>query len=328
MSWTDHELAHFNLGRALRQAAGGGLRPGLERELLEEHSANTGRPFLPTRFVIPFALLRRDLSAASSGGTLVANDQRAAVDVLREGSLVARLGAEVLPNLQGNVNVPAASGAVAGSWLPDELSPISAEQPTVGQVTLMPHYAAGLVTFSHQLLRQSNVDSLVARHLAGSVGRLLDQAIFGGSGSSGEPLGLARTAGLNGITGASFDLDAALSAAEGVRDSGAEPGAWVVPPAVATLLGQREIVADSGRMLISGGRMADVRVASTTAAPAASIFLADWSQLVIATWADGVEIATDPFTAFDTGKVSMRAMLICDIAVMHRGAFGYSGEVS
>lgn len=328
MSWTQRELALFSLGRAISMAADGGLKPSLERELLEEHARDTGRTFTPSRFTLPFALLARDLTTASAA-PIVATDSAAARDVLRESSVVARLGAEVIPAGRGNLVVPVVSSGVQGGWLGDENAPMSAEQPAVGQVTLTPKHAAALVVFSHLIARQApTTDAILARHIARAAGALLDAAVFSGSGSSGEPLGIANTTGVGSITGAAFDLGAALDAVEDIRDAATEPSAWVMPPAVATLLAQRDIGTDTGRMLLQDGRIAGIPAVAAKAAPASSLALADWSQLAVATWGDGIEIATDPYTGFTTGSVKMRVMLLCDVAIMHRAAVAYTGELS
>jgi len=326
---TTKEREFFSLARALAAAGDGGLGGSLEAEILREATERAGKTYSPSSFVLPWELLTRDMTAAGSSGSenLVSSEAQAAKDVLREASLIARLGAEVI-NATGNVTVPVVTDEVSAEWLAGENDGMTATQPTVGQATMTPRLAASLVTLSHQMTRQApNADALIARHITRSVGRLLDAAVLNGTGTAGAPQGIAVTTGVNSITGAAFDLAAALGAVEDVRDAGTEPTAWVMPPAVATLLGQREGVADNS-MLIENGRMAGVPAVASDAAPAATISLADWSQLAIALWGGGVQISTDPFSAFNTGAVSVRALLLCDVALMHRAAFCYGSSVS
>lgn len=319
---TEREWSLFSLSRAISAAAHGGLtKPCIEREILREHAEINGLGFTPNRFTVPWSILTRDLTAANTY-PMVATETASARDALRESSLIAKLGAEVMGNLTGNLVVPVDTTAVAGEWLSDELDPMTAAQPTVGQATLTPKACAALVTFSHQLLKQApSTDALTAAHITRSVGRLLDVAALAGTGSSGQPLGIINTAGIGSLTIDATDaIGDALSAVQLVREAGTEPTAWVTTPAIVTALSKRERASGNG-MVIEDGKLAGVPVIATTACPTGKAFVGDWSQLLIAVWGAGVELAVDPYTAFNTGKVSLRAMLHTDVAAIHRGAF-------
>jgi HK97 family phage major capsid protein len=325
---TEREWSLFSLSRAISAAAHGGLtKPCIEREILREHAEIHGLPFEPTRFTVPWTILQRDLSAATTY-PLVATETAAARDVLRETSLVAKLGAEVMGNLQGSLTIPVATSAVAGEWLSDELDPMTAAQPAVGQISLSPKRAGALVKFSHQLLQQApSTDTLLAQHVTRSVGRLLDVAVLAGTGNSGQPLGLLNTPSIGSLTIDATDaIGDALSAVQLVREAGTEPTAWVTTPAVVTLLSKRERAAGNG-MVIEDGKLCGIPVIATTACPTGKAFVGDWTKLLIAVWGRGVEIAVDPYTAFTTGMISMRALLTCDVGAIHRGAFA-AGAVS
>lgn len=87
-----------------------GTRPekldGLEGEASRAIATRIGREPMPGGFFVPYEILSRALSTqvASSGGFLVATTRQPAsfIEVLRNRSLVRRLGARTLENLQGN----------------------------------------------------------------------------------------------------------------------------------------------------------------------------------------------------------------------------------
>lgn len=329
MSLTTRELQHFSLTRAIAQAASGGLRPGLEREILEQVSTREGRPFAPDRFVVPWEILRRDLAAAGSGGYLVSTQTAEPADVLREGSLVVRVGASVASGLQGPVALPRVTSGVTGQWLSDELDAVTAETPALGQVTLSPKTVAAMATFSRQIGKQSpSLDRFVARHLVGAVGALLDAGALGGIGATGEPLGVVGTSGVETFTGSSLDQAEAQVAVRKVRSNNAEPSAWVAPPATAETLSTRDVGTDTGRFLWENGAMAGVPARATTAAPTATCVLGDWRHLIVGIWGPGIEVLVDPYSNFKDGRTQVRAMLTCDVAVLHPGAFAVGTGVS
>lgn len=314
---------HFSLARALAAMSDGGLvGPSVERDLLTDYAERNGWALTPNRITLPFeALARRDLVASSSGYALVGTDSGAPVDALREGSVaIGRLGIPVLSNLRQNLTLPAASAAVAGSWLDTELDPVAAEQPTIAQVTLSPKHAAALTTVSHQLLRQSAVEDLLRASLTRSVGQLLDAAVLNGSGSSGVPLGILNTSGTNtqDIDGTACLADC-LAAIQAIREDGGEPTAWVMSPASATILAGREAASGSG-FILTNNQIAGVPVVVTNSMPASKYILGDWRHAVVGQWG-GIEVMADPFSSFNDGRVSLRVRLACDFAMLHRTAF-------
>jgi HK97 family phage major capsid protein len=168
-----------------------------------------GRHFDPHRVVIPFSMLsaQRDLTvaSASAAGYLVGEEQARVVDVLRGWSIAADGGVQVIPMEHGSLTVPRNIGNSTTTWLATEASGTTEVGPVVGEVALSGKTVAVYTKFSHLLSKVAPQLELFLRlHLLGSVGQAIDTAVFGGTGASGQPLGILNTAGVGVVSGSSL----------------------------------------------------------------------------------------------------------------------------
>ena len=261
------------------------------------------------------------------------------VPALRDTSAALRLGATSVTVPRGTATLATHRGTAGATayWLADETTQITPSEPTIASTPSTPKTVAGLCTISHQLLAQgANVEQVVRTELRRAVAGALDVAIFAGSGSAGQPLGLTGISGTGAFTGTSLN-QAALRNAQ--RDVGAAAGivnagaiGYVTTPAVAEILSTRPRVASSDRMLWEGasheGTVEGLRAISTPNAPAATAILGDWSGCQVVEYAGGVLLEVDPYTAFSTGLVSFRVLLDVDVVFLRPAGFSIATSVT
>jgi len=331
MQLTPKETRAFSLHRAVEQAGGDGLRGSLESEILEEACRESGRTFTPFEFVVPWQLLNRDMTAAGSSGSnyIVGTEMNAAVDALRGYSIVGKAGATVLPNLVGNQTIPRASAEATGYWLANEATTITGSQPTLAPITLTPKTLAAIVTVSHQFRVQAQPDNFLSNHLLQVIARTLDVAALGGSGSSGQPTGLAGISGVGTQSGTTLGWAGVQTMLGQIGDGNADDDSvsWIATPAVRKLLAAREKASGSG-VVWNGREMAGFPAMVSTSCPTASLFVGPWAAVAIGLWGVGPEVKVNPGSLFAQGGVQMRCMVEADIGCRHPAAFSVSTSIT
>ncbi len=150
-------------------------------------------------------LLMRDLSlAANGGGYLTESVVPGVIPALTPYSVALRMGAQRLRVEQGNVHLPT-GGAATTSWLSSATATAPDAAIAFGDSVATPKMLSVLQTVSRQLLLQSAADVIVPQMQAAAAAAAVDAAAIGGSGGSGQPLGVANTPGVGAFTGASLD---------------------------------------------------------------------------------------------------------------------------
>jgi len=328
--FTDKERAQFDLTRALKESAEGRLAGSLEAEMLQESTVRAGKMFAPDShgFHLPFELMRRDLTAASaSGSKLVATEAPFALDVLRPYTATLRSGAQ-MKRFQGNAAIPKVAAASTGTWITDESTSITESQATLGQVNMTPKNAAILVEVSHQLTRQTDIARFLQRELLRSLGGTLDKAIFAGTGSNGQPMGIVGTSGVVGTSGTSLGWTGVTDMLYGVAEADGQEGvAWFGTPAVRRLLSRRERVTGGGRSIWDDTTIAGFPAYASHVAPTGTLIVGPFGEVMIGLFQDGIDIMTHP-TNFAQGLLAFRAWLSCDVAVTNPGAFGVATSIT
>lgn len=320
--------AKFSLRRMIDQMAKREFKAGGSHEAVVVQAAALaqGSSFDPTRAVVPWPVLgQRDLvtTTGSAGGYLVGAQTATALDVLRPYSVVARLGCRVIEGLGANLLVPNLAAAVTGQWLAGQTDVASASDPTIGLISASPKTATALVKCSYQFMKQAaQADAFISQQLLTAVGAMLDRAVLQGTGTAGQPTGLANVAGVGAQSGA-VTLSNMLDVLQTLGTANADDDAvrFITTPAVRRLLQAREAVSTSGRMLWDGNTIAGKPAAVSTDVPAGTIFAGDFSKVIVALWGAGLEVQVDPFTAFSSGAVQVRVMMYTDVAITKPAAF-------
>jgi HK97 family phage major capsid protein len=195
---------------------------------------------------------------------------------------------------------------------------------------------AALTEVSHQLLSQSTPDaeSLLMSSIARDIGLAVDVAILRGSGSSGQPTGIATTGSIGAFTGTSLAAAGILDAQADVAAANAlYPGCgYVTTPAVAALLMNRPELTTTGTTRLWKGNMAegslfDFPAMSSAQMSSATMLFGWWPSVVLAEW--GVlELMINPFSDFTRGLSAVRGWYTCDVGVRYAGAWSYSSSIT
>lgn len=330
--FTSSETREFSLSRALVTASEGGLRGSLEAEMLQEATQRAGKQYTDVQFYVPFELMTqtRDMSAAGVLGSqyLVGEEAPFALDVLRPYSATLRAGAQMM-EFKGNASVPKVAAPSTGYWLADEFTAITESQATIGEVALAPKNCGIITEISAQLSRQANIDAFMRRELLRTMGSTLDGAIFSGTGASGQPLGIHATTGVVGVSGTSIDWTDVTDLLYAVAEADGQEGvSWFAPPAVRRLLSRRERITGGGRSIWDDNAIAGYPAIASRVAPADTLTVGAFGEVIVALFADGVEITVNPYSDFTRGFIQYRAWLAADIAVTAPAAFAVAKSIT
>jgi HK97 family phage major capsid protein len=308
-----------------------GLRDGPEYELCTEAARGELGGLDRRRPIIPWSVFQqRDATVAGTGGYLVGVDSAEAVDALRPWSVAARAGITIMSGLRNNMTLPATDTTTTGYWLNTEGTTVTESTPAIGQVALSPKTAGAMLEFSRLLQLQSpGIETVLRRDLLRTVGSLVDAAIFNGSGSGGEPLGLLGTSGVGATAGASLDWADVLGMQESIAAANADDAnvAFIATPAVRKLLSGRERATGSG-FIWGDGRIAGAPGYVSTDVPTATMIAGDWSNVVLGLWGPGFEFAVDPTAGFKAGIIAARVLVSCDVGVRVPAAMNAATSIS
>lgn len=343
LGMTQNETQRFSLIRAVHACAENDwTNAPFELECSREVAKKLGKVVDTKRFLVPFEVLqrpvaiqnmerqRRDLTVASAGGGgyLVSTDNVGFIELLRNRSVVFRMGARRLSGLQGNVTVPRQSAGATAYWLATEGTQITESQQTFVQVALTPKTAGAYTEISRLLMLQSSpgAEGIVTDDLARVVALAADLAVINGAGSGGQPLGIIGTSGIGAVTGTSLGYAGVLEFQTDVAGANVVPlqGGYVTTPAVAALMMQRVKFTNTASPLWEGniwdGQMAGFPAMSSNQIPAADMLFGDWQEVVVGEW--GVlEIEVNPYANFQAGVVGIRAMYTLDCMLRRPFAF-------
>lgn len=330
------DLRQYSVARGLLGAFNNEV-DGFEAECSAEIAKRVGRFPHAHGFFVPADIQLRDLTVATAGagGYLVHTENVSFVDLIRNRSVLFRLGAQQIDGLSSNAAIPKTTAGATAYWLTNEATQITESQPTLGQAALTARNVGGYTEISRQLKIQSRgVESFVMAELAKTIAVAIDAAGLNGSGSSGQPLGIIGTSGIGAFTGTSLGL-AALQNAQTDVLAGLEVDpltcGYVTTPAVAALLGARQRFTGTDSPLWEGnlgdGMVCGSRALATSNMPTATMLYGDFSNVVVANY--GVlELTVNPFANFQAGILGIRAMLTCDIAIRNAASFTVATSIT
>lgn len=297
----------------------------------EERQRQLGIP--GQSLVIPLDLLTRDLNlgTATAGGNLVGSPRATAAPTLGGASLVEALGASIMVLPQGNVpSIPAVSGAVTAGWVSGEGQPVGQSEPTFGLRSVSMKTVGAHAVFTRKLLKAAGpgADRIVTEEMVKAISRALDAAALGGSGSGGQPTGLASVAGTHAQAGTALAWAGIQNQIEAIGNAGVRDDAiaFVGTSAVRKLLSQRERAAGSG-LVWDGRSIAGFPAVADVGCPAATLLVGDWSQLQIVIQ-PGVQFIVDCYTFSTTGAVRVVALLDVEVQVLQPAAFSKATSIT
>jgi len=334
------EVREFSLVRAINALANPSDRKAQEAAKFEfECSDEAARQYGKTAqgIMLPAEVLgawgKRDLNT-SDDSTLISEDYRAGdfIDVLRNSSSVMQAGATTLRGLQGNVVIPKKTGASSAAWIATEGAAAAESEFTTGSVTMSPKVIGAFTDASRLMLQQSSLDveNLIRNDLSASIATAIDLGALAGSGSSGQPTGIANTSGINTTTfAAAVPTFAELVAMESaVSNDNALTGSlrYIARPADWGNLKTVDKASGFGQMIVGpDGNINGYDVVRSNQVTSGDYYFGNFADLLIGLYG-GLDITVDPYALSTSGGVRIVALQTLDVAVRHAVSFCKSSD--
>jgi HK97 family phage major capsid protein len=337
---TKEEVRDFSLIKAIRALANPSDRRAQEDAAFEfECSAEAARQYGKDAqgIMLPADVLRnwskRDLNT-SDDSTLIAEDYRGGdfIDVLRNESSVMQAGATMLRGLQGNVVIPKKTAAASAGWIATEGGDSAESEFTSGSVTMSPKVIGAHTDVTRLLLQQSSLDveNLIRDDLTKSIATAIDLGALAGSGSSGQPTGIANTSGINTTTFAAANPTFAeiVAMESAVANDNALTGslAYICRPADYGTLKTTEKASGTAQFIVEpDGNMNGYNVVKSNQVTSGDFYFGNFADLLIGMYG-GLDINVDTYSLSKSGGVRIIALQTIDTAVRHAVSFCKSSD--
>ena len=333
------EVQRFSLIKAIRALANpSDRRAQQDAEFEFECSAAAAREQGKTAqgIMLPAEVLRnwnRDMNTSDDSG-LVAEDYRGGdfIDVLRNQSSVMQAGATLLRNLQGNVVIPKKTAGAAGGWIATEGAAAAESEMTTGSVTMSPKVIGAFTDATRLLLSQSSLDveNLIRNDLTQALATAIDLGALAGTGSSGQPTGIANTSGINTTTfAAATPTWAEIVAMESaVANDNALNGSlgYICRPADFGTLKTVEKASGTAQFVVNpDNSMNGYNVVRSNQVTSGDFYFGNFADLLIGMYG-GLDISVDPFALSTSGGVRIVALQTVDTQVRHAVSFCKSSD--
>ena len=306
---TKEEVRDFSLVKAIRAMANPSDRQAQKDAEFEfECSAEAARQYGKDAqgIMLPAEVLKtwgkRDINT-SDDSTLIAEDYKGGdfIDVLRNESSVMQAGATMLRGLQGNVVIPKKTAASSAGWIATEGSAASESEFTSGSVTMSPKVIGAFTDATRLLLQQSSLDveNLIRDDLTKSIATAIDLGALAGSGSSGQPTGIANTSGINTTTFAAANPTWAeiVAMESAVANDNALTGSlgYICRPADFGTLKTTEKASGTAQFIVSpDNTMNGYNVVRSNQVTSGDFYFGNFADLLIGMYG-GLDITVDPY---------------------------------
>ena len=195
------------------------------------------------------------------------------------------------------------------------------------EVSFTPRTVGVYTELSRQLkLQAPSINDVITRDHGRLVGRMLDLKALYGSGSSGDPTGIANVSGIGTFTAASTTLTTLLAGQTALGNGLTGSAGYATTLAVAgTLRGRQEFASTAVTLWqnsLLAGSLAGLPARSSVALTANDIILGSWEFLNIPIWG-ALEISVNPFAQsnFQKGVIGVRTFLTFDVGLTYPAAF-------
>jgi len=333
LDMTGDEIESFSLIKAINaHSTGNWKNAGFERECSIAIADTLGRE--AKGFFVPFDIQNRSqkramtVGGAATGAELVGTDHDGAnfIDNLRSQALLGRLGAQVLPGLVGNLDLPRKTSSATFGFVAEDTGATLSDVGT-GTLSLTPKILAGATSMSRSLLKQSapSVEDMVMADLALGASLGVDLAGFNGSGAPDNPTGILNTTGIATSTilapgsptwAELVEFETDVNSADGLMGS----LAYVTTAGVMGSMKTTEKAAGTAQFLMANGQANGYDVHTSSQLPANSLLFGNFNDVILAFW--GVlDVVTDTATKVASGGLVLRVFSDCDVGVKHALSF-------
>jgi HK97 family phage major capsid protein len=349
------ECREFSLVKAIRsQIPGLNVDAGRELEISRELERRNGRAaegiLCPTK-IFEKRVVTTGLPAGGPGSNLIGTDWRSDmfIDRLREAMAIRRLGARVLNDLTGNVDIPRLKASATAAWVAENTAiPIS--DPQFEKISLTPKHCGCITEYSRNMLLQSSpdIEDILRSDFAQLLAAALDAAAIAGAGGT-QPLGILGTSGVGNVPGGTdgaaptyaniVALISAVGTANGLVGSlGFLTNSKVLGKLATTLKSTADtsssfIVPDPGADTLAGYALAISNLVPSnltkgTGTNLSALIFGNWNDLLIGYWS-AFDLLVNPYetTAYSKGNVQIRGMLTADIGLRHPASFAKLADI-
>lgn len=240
-------------------------------------------------------------TSAGSGGALVPqNTAMEVIELLRNRTIVRRLGARSMPLPNGNMSLPRMAGGSTSSYV-GEGSDVLASNAALDDVKLSAKTMITLVPISNQLIGHAgrNVENLVLQDMLASMSVREDKAFLRDDGSSSTPKGFKKTAmdagrtvpwsGTAGLATIDAYLDSLILKLMESNSLMISPGWGLSPRSYMTLFGLRDGNGNKVYPEMSSGMLKGYPIQHTNTIPSnlgtgtneTEIYFADFNDVLI-----------------------------------------------
>lgn len=325
-------LDQYSLSKAVSESRSGALT-GLEAEWHQELARDRTEVrgvMVPTEIILGGE--RRALTTGGSAGNMVETDLAAMTDRRRAALRVESMGAMVLRNLTGNLELPRLNASGSAGWIVEHADAARSDA-TFEKKAMGPKTVAAEYELSRRMLLQSNqaLEPILRADLAYLLAQKIDSAAIRGGGTN-EPTGVLEDSDVTAITGGAFnsDITADLIAALETDNVTGTTG-FLTNPAVMNVA--RKMKDADGRVIPLAELFHNERAESSTQVPGNigtgtdknALIYGEWASLYIGYWS-GVDLMMNPYHSdvASKGGAILHAFLDADVVVRHPEGFRYA----
>jgi len=291
--------------------------------------------------VVPQVRTTLTYGTPATAGNLVAKELASGsfIDVLRNAMMTRALGATIFNDLVGDLDIPRKSSASTATWISAEGGDATETNFTTDLVQFRLKTIAAYTVATRKMMNQSSLDieTMVRDDLAQGIALGVDYAALHGTGLSGQPTGLAATAGIGSVVGGTNGVAPAwahivnLETEVMVDNAAIGSMAYLTNAKVRGKLKQvvkaastAEFVWDkeglNGYRTEVSNQVSATLTKGTAAGTCSAIFFGNWADLAIGFWS-GVDILVDPITLGLSGSVRVIAHQDCDVQLRRPQSF-------
>ena len=351
----------MNVIRSMVAAHEGKIGPdvGFEREVSDEIAKRSKKD--SKGFYIPSSALlgSRAFDKVNAAAALVATDTLFGefIEALVADTVLGAAGVRTLSGLVGDITIPK-SGSAAAYWVTTEGGDATENTPNIGQVGATPHTVGAYTDITRKLLLQAGTgaQSLISDLLREAIARAIEAAVFSGTGSSGQPLGLdnwSETVGGNPysiptviMTAGSPTHENLVTFWEKIYAANAARGSlkFIGSPAVKALLcktrdtftfdntgakATSSVIGAVGSeyLCTKDAKVEGYDFLMSNLCNSKKLYFGDWSQIMLAFWS-GIDLTVDTSSLSKSGGVRIVALQDCDVIVRHRQAFAIGTAIA
>lgn len=333
------EARSYSLAAAVQGALSGrltGREAEIDAELKRGRESRSGASGI--HLAVPVEVLlgetrSQTVGTGAAGGFTVPTTITAVADRFRPALKVEAMGATVLRNLTGFLDLPNLASSGAATWVAENgnaaRSAAAFDKVSMGPKTITAEYR-----LSRRLMLQSGaaIEEILRRDMGFLLAQGLDRAAIAGSGTGAEPRGLLATAGVTKVNTetALSDTTASLMA-ELERDDVTGTTAFLTHPNVMRMA--RGLKDGDGHVMPMNELFHGGRVETSTQVPndlgagddKSALIYGQWAELYLGYWS-AVDILINPYhpDVASNGGALLHAFLDADVAVRHPEAFAYA----